>query len=232
MPSIGAALHADDLADPRPRAHRELLADLRAAGADRPYACGNCGVNTMQPVFYPSGTFGALLPAQTNPTIGDRLNEAGVDWAWYAGGWSNANGDVGAPGYTNGCGTIGDADGLLRSVRRPEQPERRARGALAAVPEQPVPVPPPAVQLLRHTSRPARRQGRPTGPRTCRTRSRSSSWRGLVLEALQPEAGQLHQAVRHRERAPGLRERAERQRPPRRTCSSPSRTASARSTRW
>ena len=29
-------------------------------------ACGNYGVNTMQPVFYPSGTFGALLPAQTN----------------------------------------------------------------------------------------------------------------------------------------------------------------------
>ena len=52
----------------------------------------------MQPVFYPSGTFGALLPAQTNPTIGDRLTGAGVDWAWYAGGWSNANGDVGDPG--------------------------------------------------------------------------------------------------------------------------------------
>jgi len=65
-------------------------------------ACGNYGVNTMQPVFYPSGTFGALLPAQTNATIGDRLTGAGVDWAWYAGGWSNANGDIGAPGYTNG----------------------------------------------------------------------------------------------------------------------------------
>ena len=67
------------------------------------YACGNYGVNTMQPVFYPSGTFGALLPAQTNPTIGDRLSDAGVDWAWYAGGWSNANGDTGAPGYTDGA---------------------------------------------------------------------------------------------------------------------------------
>jgi phospholipase C len=65
-------------------------------------ACGNYGVNTMQPSFYPSGTFGALLPVQTNPTIGDRLTGAGIDWAWYAGGWSNANGDVGAPGWTNG----------------------------------------------------------------------------------------------------------------------------------
>jgi phospholipase C len=65
-------------------------------------ACGNFGVNTMQPVFNPSGAFGALLPAQTNPTIGDRLNAKGVDWAWYAGGWSNADGDVDAPGWTNG----------------------------------------------------------------------------------------------------------------------------------
>jgi acid phosphatase len=65
-------------------------------------ACGDFSVNTQQPAFQPSGLFGAKLPAQTNPTIGDRLNGKGVDWAWYSGGWSNANGDVGAPGYTNG----------------------------------------------------------------------------------------------------------------------------------
>ena len=51
-----------------------------------------------------AGLFGAKLPAQTNPTIGDRLNAAGVDWAWYSGGWSNANGNVGDPGWTNGAG--------------------------------------------------------------------------------------------------------------------------------
>jgi phospholipase C len=66
-------------------------------------ACGDYGVNTMQPAFQPSGLFGAKLPAQTNPTIGDRLTNKGVDWAWYSGGWSNANGDVGAPGWTNGA---------------------------------------------------------------------------------------------------------------------------------
>jgi acid phosphatase len=27
-----------------------------------------------------------------------------VSWAWYSGGWSNADGDVGAPGWTNGNG--------------------------------------------------------------------------------------------------------------------------------
>jgi acid phosphatase len=67
-------------------------------------ACGDYSVNTQQPTNQPSGLFGAKLPLQTNPTIGDRLNAAGVDWAWYSGGWSNANGNVGAPGWTNGAG--------------------------------------------------------------------------------------------------------------------------------
>jgi phospholipase C len=31
-----------------------------------------------------------LVPEQTLPTIGDRLNDAGVSWAWYSGGWNNA----------------------------------------------------------------------------------------------------------------------------------------------
>ena len=31
-----------------------------------------------------------LLPLQTAPTIGDRLTEKGVDWAWYSGGWDDA----------------------------------------------------------------------------------------------------------------------------------------------
>ena len=31
-----------------------------------------------------------LMPSQTFPTIGDRLSEKGVSWAWYAGGWKDA----------------------------------------------------------------------------------------------------------------------------------------------
>jgi acid phosphatase len=65
-------------------------------------ACGDAVVNTTQPAYQPSGAFGAKIPPQTNPTIGDSLTGKGVDWAWYSGGWSNANGDVGAPGWTNG----------------------------------------------------------------------------------------------------------------------------------
>jgi phospholipase C len=31
-----------------------------------------------------------LVPEQTAPTIGDRLSDEGVSWAWYSGGWDNA----------------------------------------------------------------------------------------------------------------------------------------------
>jgi phospholipase C len=51
------------------------------------------GVNTMQSVFQPHkpGTPGGeLLPPQTQVTIGDRLSEKNVSWAWYAGGWNDA----------------------------------------------------------------------------------------------------------------------------------------------
>lgn len=32
-----------------------------------------------------------LVPNQTYPTIGDRLSERNVTWAWYSGGWNDAN---------------------------------------------------------------------------------------------------------------------------------------------
>jgi acid phosphatase len=67
-------------------------------------ACGNYAVNTMQPTYEPSGTFGDKLVPQTAPTIGDRLTAAGIDWGWYAGGWADAAGDPSSPGYTNGPG--------------------------------------------------------------------------------------------------------------------------------
>src|SRR5690349_21744181 len=64
-------------------------------------ACGDYAVNTIQPAYQPfKGS--PQLPPQTGKTIGDELTAAGVSWAWYSGGWSNADGDVGAPGWTNG----------------------------------------------------------------------------------------------------------------------------------
>ena len=31
-----------------------------------------------------------LVPPQTNPTIGDSMDQAGISWKWYSGGWNNA----------------------------------------------------------------------------------------------------------------------------------------------
>ncbi|MBO0733630.1 MAG: phosphoesterase, partial [Methylocapsa sp.] len=70
-------------------------------------ACGDYAVGTFQPFYWPYSPGAAeerRLPPLTNPTIGDRLSAAGIDWAWYSGGWSNAIGDIGAPGWTNGGG--------------------------------------------------------------------------------------------------------------------------------
>ncbi|MBV8562696.1 MAG: phosphoesterase [Actinobacteria bacterium] len=81
------------------------------------YACGNYGVNTMQPTYQPHGG-GAILPPQTGQNIGDLLDAKNIDWAWYAGGWSNANGNVNGPGWTNGStpGTCTDPNHLSTAV--------------------------------------------------------------------------------------------------------------------
>src|SRR5215813_5308139 len=68
-------------------------------------ACGDYAINTIQPTYQPHGG-GPQLPPQLGITIGDELSTAGISWAWYSGGWSNADGDVSAPGWTNGDGPI------------------------------------------------------------------------------------------------------------------------------
>jgi len=82
--------------------------------------CGDYAVNTIQPPYQPyaPGTpVTRRLPPQTAPTIGDRLSGAGVDWAWYSGGWSNANGDINAPGWSNGTGpTCSDPNAFTTAV--------------------------------------------------------------------------------------------------------------------
>jgi len=80
---------------------RQLTQVCPTAVANR--ECGDFAVNTIQPAFQPfKGS--PQLPAQTGNNIGDELTKAGVTWAWYSGGWSNADGDVNAPGWTNGSG--------------------------------------------------------------------------------------------------------------------------------
>jgi acid phosphatase len=75
--------------------------------------CGDYAINTIQPFdqpYAPGTPSSRRLPAQATPTIGDRLSAARVDWAWYAGGWDNAAGNVNGPGWTNGAtpGTCAD----------------------------------------------------------------------------------------------------------------------------
>jgi len=71
--------------------------------------CGDYAVNTTQPFYQPyqPGTAdGRRLPALplTTPNIGVGLSGAGVDWAWYSGGWDNAAGNTSSQWYTNGAG--------------------------------------------------------------------------------------------------------------------------------
>jgi len=71
--------------------------------------CGDFAVNTVQSWYQPyaPGTPESnRLPPLSTPTIGQALTRAHIDWAWYSGGWSNASGNVGAPGWTNGTGPL------------------------------------------------------------------------------------------------------------------------------
>ena len=90
----------------------KLAANSPASALDGPPTYVNDGaltadgyaVNTMVPPYQPSNIPPAqggdpaladpsnfrVLPPQTYATIGDRLSDKGVDWAWYSGGWDYA----------------------------------------------------------------------------------------------------------------------------------------------
>jgi phospholipase C len=70
-------------------------------------SCGDFAINTIQPTYQPysPGTaLGRRLPPLRSSNIGDALSAKGVSWAWYSGGWDNAAGNTGGPGWTNGSG--------------------------------------------------------------------------------------------------------------------------------
>ena len=86
-------------------APKDMVAVLDDKGAmvkDGSVTPDGYAVNTMFPFKGPHPASVAdsakLLPLQTLPTIGDRLDEKGVDWAWYSGGWDAAV--AGKPGPT------------------------------------------------------------------------------------------------------------------------------------
>jgi phospholipase C len=80
---------ADIVAEPEFDADGNLIG-LKSDGEVTP---DGFAVNTAQPFYRPfqDGTPEShRMPPQTAPTIGERLSDAGLSWAWYAGGWNHA----------------------------------------------------------------------------------------------------------------------------------------------
>jgi phospholipase C len=50
----------------------------------------NTAFSVNQPIPSSVKDPATLVPNQTLPTIGDRLSEKGISWAWYSGGWNDA----------------------------------------------------------------------------------------------------------------------------------------------
>ena len=74
----------------------DLVAKLDAQGnllKDGAVTPDGYAVNTLHSVNQPHSTkkkAEELLPLQTMPHIGDRLDEKAISWAWYSGGWNDA----------------------------------------------------------------------------------------------------------------------------------------------
>ena len=79
-----------------PNAPTSIIAQLDANGnliSDGAVTPDGYVVNTSYTVNTPhplTANPAALVPNQTLPTIGDRLNDKHVSWAWYSGGWDSA----------------------------------------------------------------------------------------------------------------------------------------------
>ncbi len=79
-----------------PNAPASIVATVDASGnvvKDGAVTPDGYVVNTSYTVNAPhpaTAAAASLVPNQTMPTIGDRLSDASVSWAWYSGGWDNA----------------------------------------------------------------------------------------------------------------------------------------------
>ncbi|TAN46503.1 MAG: acid phosphatase [Methylococcaceae bacterium] len=78
-------------------APKDMVTELDRDGkitVERAVTPDGYAVNTVQPYAPPydpkAGDAKKRLPAQLQSTIGDRLSEKNVRWAWYSGGWNNA----------------------------------------------------------------------------------------------------------------------------------------------
>jgi phospholipase C len=87
-----------------PNAPAKILAKVDAGGAmvsDGSVTPDGYAVNTLEPVGGPRTLTldpAYLLPVQKLSTIGDRLSERNISWAWYSGGWREAESGTLKPG--------------------------------------------------------------------------------------------------------------------------------------
>ena len=85
-PITGYLARNDQTADGKPRS---ALVNPPEWIANAPVTPDGFAVNTLQPP-YPPFANEPQIPAQSAPTIGDHLSNAGRSWAWFAGGWNDA----------------------------------------------------------------------------------------------------------------------------------------------
>jgi phospholipase C len=64
---------------------------LRVDGAVTPDGFVVNTAYSVQKPYFPSTPAAELMPALTYATIGDRLDDKRISWAWYSGGWDSAN---------------------------------------------------------------------------------------------------------------------------------------------
>lgn len=78
--------------DNSPDSLKAKLDDKRTLIADGALTPDGYAVNSIEPFSKPNKAAddSKRLPAQTLPTIGDRLSEKGISWVWYSGGWNDA----------------------------------------------------------------------------------------------------------------------------------------------
>jgi phospholipase C len=60
---------------------------------------GSYAVNTIFSTSVPVPSFGKKMQLLDNATIGDRLSEKNISWAWYSGGWDDAVAGKAAPTF-------------------------------------------------------------------------------------------------------------------------------------
>ena len=127
--------------------------------------CGDYAVNTTQPAFQPSGAFGAKIPPQTNPTIGDRMSAGGS-----TGPGTRAAGRTRTATSTRPAGrTAPVRPARIPRSTRASRPIRAARTTCSNTTTNRSTTTPP--------SPPRRRKGVRTALRTCATKPSSCSWR-------------------------------------------------------